>query len=247
MEIDGTPGVALEARVEQPRGVVQPRALGEGQLDDALVGLAGADHAPVRPHGNAAPLPFLHDLGLGLLDERADTRERLTPPVAQLLDPRVDQLRWGRLLPVLGAALCHRASVRDVDAAMHTCTVERIVDLMVRPCATRPAGPILVLVWCTLVLAATGCGRSAGTAHASARHASTSVSRPGAVPRHAPSTYTLMQMNLCLSGLAGCFVKVAYPAVVDEAVARIRAAHPDAVTFNEACRGDVARIAAETG
>jgi len=67
------------------------------------------------------------------------------------------------------------------------------------------------------------------------------------VPRHAPSTYTLMQMNLCLSGLAGCFVKVAYPAVVDEAVARIRAAHPDAVTFNEACRGDVARIAAETG
>jgi endonuclease/exonuclease/phosphatase family metal-dependent hydrolase len=54
-------------------------------------------------------------------------------------------------------------------------------------------------------------------------------------------------MNLCLSGLAGCYAKVAYPGVVVEAVARIRAARPDAVTFNEACRGDVARIARATG
>jgi endonuclease/exonuclease/phosphatase family metal-dependent hydrolase len=63
----------------------------------------------------------------------------------------------------------------------------------------------------------------------------------------ARSTYTLMQMNLCLSGLAGCYRKVAYPAVVEEAVARIHEAHPDAVTFNEACRSDVARIARRTG
>jgi endonuclease/exonuclease/phosphatase family metal-dependent hydrolase len=35
--------------------------------------------------------------------------------------------------------------------------------------------------------------------------------------------------------------------VVDEATARIRAARPDAVTFNEACEGDVARIAQRTG
>jgi endonuclease/exonuclease/phosphatase family metal-dependent hydrolase len=56
-----------------------------------------------------------------------------------------------------------------------------------------------------------------------------------------------MQMNLCLSGLGGCYGEVAYPAVVNEAVARIREAHPDAVTFNEACRGDVARIARQTG
>jgi endonuclease/exonuclease/phosphatase family metal-dependent hydrolase len=60
-------------------------------------------------------------------------------------------------------------------------------------------------------------------------------------------TFTSMQMNLCLSGLAGCYGKVAYPAVVDEAVDRIRQAHPDAVTFNEACRNDVARIARRTG
>src|SRR3954470_21458191 len=68
----------------------------------------------------------------------------------------------------------------------------------------------------------------------------------GASPERDP-TYTLMQMNLCLSGLAGCYGKTAYPAVVQEAVARIGEAHPDAVTFNEACRDDVARIARRTG
>jgi len=54
-------------------------------------------------------------------------------------------------------------------------------------------------------------------------------------------------MNLCLSGLAGCYPKAAYPAVTEEAVTRIREARPDAVTLNEACRGDVARIARQTG
>ena len=61
------------------------------------------------------------------------------------------------------------------------------------------------------------------------------------------STYTLMQMNLCLSGLAGCYGKAAYPAVVEEAVARIREARPDAITVNEACRSDVAEIARRAG
>jgi endonuclease/exonuclease/phosphatase family metal-dependent hydrolase len=59
--------------------------------------------------------------------------------------------------------------------------------------------------------------------------------------------YTLMQMNLCLSGLAGCYGKVEYPAGVGEAIAHIRLAHPDAVTINEACRDDVAQIARRTG
>src|SRR4051794_12624321 len=54
-------------------------------------------------------------------------------------------------------------------------------------------------------------------------------------------------MNLCLSGLAGCYAKTAYPAVVNEAMARIREARPDAVTLNEVCRGDVALIARRTG
>jgi endonuclease/exonuclease/phosphatase family metal-dependent hydrolase len=91
----------------------------------------------------------------------------------------------------------------------------------------------LAAVGCGLVLALTGCSRSLGTA--------------AAVPPSAGSTYTLMQMNLCLSGLAGCYAKVHYPAGVEEAVAKIRAAHPDAVTINEACRNDVILIARRTG
>jgi endonuclease/exonuclease/phosphatase family metal-dependent hydrolase len=96
----------------------------------------------------------------------------------------------------------------------------------------RSAALLAAAVSCALVLALTGCGRSSGTGDGLARE---------------PSTYTLMQMNLCLSGMAGCYGKVAYPAVVEEAVARIGAVHPDAVTLNETCRSDVVRIARRTG
>jgi endonuclease/exonuclease/phosphatase family metal-dependent hydrolase len=73
------------------------------------------------------------------------------------------------------------------------------------------------------------------------------MGQPATVPPAGSSTFTLMQMNLCLSGLAGCYAKAAYPAGVEEALARIREAGPDAVTFNEACRSDIARIARRTG
>jgi endonuclease/exonuclease/phosphatase family metal-dependent hydrolase len=86
---------------------------------------------------------------------------------------------------------------------------------------------------CGLVLAVTGCGRS--------------LDSPAATPSSAAPTYTLMQVNLCLSGIGGCYVKVDYPAGVEDAVARIRETHPDAVTINEACSGDVALIARQTG
>jgi endonuclease/exonuclease/phosphatase family metal-dependent hydrolase len=120
----------------------------------------------------------------------------------------------------------------------------RIVNLMVRPCADRSGSAAalpLAAIGCVLVLALTGCSRSSGTSGALAPEPSTSGGPP------AGSTYTLMQMNLCLSGLASCYGKAAYPAVVDEAVARIREARPDAVTFNEACRSDIASIARRTG
>jgi endonuclease/exonuclease/phosphatase family metal-dependent hydrolase len=95
--------------------------------------------------------------------------------------------------------------------------------------AGNPVALLLAAVGCALVLALCGCDGAAVT------------------PPAASSTHTLMQMNLCLSGLAGCYGKTAYPAVVQEALARIREAHPDAVTINEACRADVARIARRTG
>src|SRR6185312_10543846 len=94
---------------------------------------------------------------------------------------------------------------------------------------------LLVAVACALALILTGCSRSSGAAAAAA------------APPPPGSSYTLMQMNLCLSGIAGCYAKVEYPAGVQEAVARIREAHPDAVTFNEACGDDVALIARRTG
>ena len=129
----------------------------------------------------------------------------------------------------------------------------RIVNRMVRPVAGRPRTVTAVLVAaivCGALIAglAAGSRRPAGTSGAPARNApSTSAGRTAAGQPRAGATYTLMQMNLCLSGLAGCYGRAAYPAVVEEALARIRAARPDAVTFNEACERDVARIARRTG
>jgi endonuclease/exonuclease/phosphatase family metal-dependent hydrolase len=88
------------------------------------------------------------------------------------------------------------------------------------------------VVLLALAVALSGCGGSSGGAQAQ---------------EPAGSTYTLMQMNLCLSGLAGCYGKVGYPAGVDDAVSRIKDTRPDAVTLNETCRNDVARIARRTG
>src|SRR5262245_32519269 len=68
------------------------------------------------------------------------------------------------------------------------------------------------------------------------------------VSETAPSApYSLLQMNLCLSGFAGCFPGTQYPSIVNEAIDLINAHQPNAVTFNEACSGDVDRIASETG
>ena len=91
---------------------------------------------------------------------------------------------------------------------------------------------LIAALGCALAMVTTGCGGSSGTAAA--------APPPG-------SAYTLMQMNLCLSGLAECYAKVQYPGVVQEAIGRIRETHPDAVTFNESCGRDVALIARRTG
>jgi endonuclease/exonuclease/phosphatase family metal-dependent hydrolase len=59
--------------------------------------------------------------------------------------------------------------------------------------------------------------------------------------------YSLLQMNLCASGYAGCFGRTEYPKILDEVVARVRDHRVNAVTLNEACSGDVERIAERTG
>lgn len=86
-----------------------------------------------------------------------------------------------------------------------------------------------------------------GSAHGAA-------TRPTSGPTSGPtsdvqvgSPYTLVQMNLCLSGLAGCYPRTAYPAVVEEAIGEVTDTDADAVTLNEACSGDAQRIAEATG
>jgi len=125
-----------------------------------------------------------------------------------------------------------------------------IVNLMIRPWADSPGRSVilgLATVGWALVLVLSGCGRSSGTSDGAAQEPSASPVPRSAQPPAAASRYTLMQMNLCLSGLAGCYGKAAYPAVVEEAIAGIRKARPNAITVNEACRSDVARIARRTG
>jgi endonuclease/exonuclease/phosphatase family metal-dependent hydrolase len=111
----------------------------------------------------------------------------------------------------------------------------------------RSAALVVAAVGCALVLALTAWSRFGGEGEAPAREAATSVAGRPVGPRAAVPSFTLMQMNLCLSGLAGCYGAAAYPAGVWEAVARIRARRPDAVTLNETCRRDVERIARRTG
>ena len=61
------------------------------------------------------------------------------------------------------------------------------------------------------------------------------------------ASFTVLQMNLCLSGRAACYARADHGAVLDEAAAQIGAHHPAAVTINEACRRDADELARRTG
>src|SRR5436190_9530439 len=98
VDVDRPARVSLEARVEQTGRILQGGALGEGELHDLRVGLAGADDAVVGPDRRAGlgrfdPLPFLDDVGIGFLDQLAHYAEGLAAPVPELGDPSRDQVR----------------------------------------------------------------------------------------------------------------------------------------------------------
>jgi hypothetical protein len=95
-EVDGAPEVPAEARVEETRRILERRAPGERHLDHLFVRLARADDAGVRKDRRPHPLPLLDDLGIRSVDDLSQPRERLPAPVAELLDPRVDQRRGRR-------------------------------------------------------------------------------------------------------------------------------------------------------
>lgn len=62
-----------------------------------------------------------------------------------------------------------------------------------------------------------------------------------------PQPATLLQLNMCLSGVANCYSAAGYPAKIREAVATIRSTAADVVVINEACSGDAALIAQQAG
>jgi hypothetical protein len=47
----------------------------------------------VRPPRNSSPLPLLDHFRVGLSEETSDASERLAPPITQLLDSRINELR----------------------------------------------------------------------------------------------------------------------------------------------------------
>jgi len=98
--------------------------------------------------------------------------------------------------------------------------------------------PLVVLCLALALL-----GPVAGSAAASAGGPDGSA---GQTPTR-PVEYSVLQLNLCLSGLAGCYAGTEYPAGVDEAVEVVREHRPRSVTVNEACSGDVERLAEQTG
>src|SRR5262245_55983018 len=93
-EVDGAPLVAFEAGVEQLVGIGELRAVVEGELHLALVGVGDRDDAVARPDRAAHPLPFLDDLAVGREDRLADAGEGLAAPVDYARDQLVDLLRW---------------------------------------------------------------------------------------------------------------------------------------------------------
>lgn len=101
---------------------------------------------------------------------------------------------------------------------------------------------LVVAIGCAVALALTGWSGLVGAGSGSQEPSGGDVEARASGP-----SFTLMQMNLCLSGMAGCWDKAAYPAVLREAVTRIRQVRPDAVTVNEACRVDAETLARRTG
>jgi endonuclease/exonuclease/phosphatase family metal-dependent hydrolase len=141
---------------------------------------------------------------------------------------------WQRRHPISNYKVRGRTKQPDRRRNAIAEDIRRTKNLTGAPKAARGSTWVNVLwasVGCALALAVSGCSRLSGTPAAGSQF----------------SQYVLIQMNLCLSGLAGCYGKVDYPAGVTDVVDRIREIHPAAVTLDEACSGDVARIARRTG
>ena len=113
--------------------------------------------------------------------------------------------------------------------------------------ASRPGAAMGCLI-AALIIIVTGCGpagsnttgptAAAPTLGAPITGGSTPAGSPtiGSNPGREPAApVRVLQLNLCSSGIAGCYTGRA----TDEAAAVIRAEAPDVVTLNEACQNDL--------
>src|SRR5713226_1420582 len=93
-EIDRSPRVAFEARVEELVRIWEDRPVGKGKLHLIFVGVGDRDYSVVRPHWASHPLPFLDYLPVGLKDALADAGERFATPVCEFCDQLINTFRW---------------------------------------------------------------------------------------------------------------------------------------------------------
>src|SRR6185312_11458563 len=98
MDVDRSPYISIEARIEKLRRVLQRSAFREGELHDRLVRLAGAHDPVVRPDGRPHPLPLFDDVRVGFPDELAHPAQRLASPICEIGDSFVAQLGGRKLL-----------------------------------------------------------------------------------------------------------------------------------------------------
>ena len=96
-KVDRSTDVSRQSSVEKMVWVREEGALGEGQLDDLLVGLTGTNDSVVRPNGRSPPFPFFEDGRVGLVNEPSDEGELLAAPVSQLPNLCRDELGSGHL------------------------------------------------------------------------------------------------------------------------------------------------------
>src|SRR5207244_5300497 len=101
MEIDGTYGLAVQTRVEQPLRIPQLGTLWKRQPHRVLEGLADADDAVVGPDGHPLgaggllPLHLFDYARVGAPDESPQLAQPLTPPASRPTDYVIDLLGRG--------------------------------------------------------------------------------------------------------------------------------------------------------
>src|SRR5262249_12036216 len=92
------------------------------------------------------PLPLLDHSRVGLFDQAAEPRQRLAPPVAQLLDPRIDQSRGGLaalsfLRPALALLHDRRRSLAGVACTRRQKKYENAQSTPVVTAQPQASGP----------------------------------------------------------------------------------------------------------